>query len=62
MPFKRILCAVDFSRESLTALRVAVELAHLYSGSLCIFHAVETQPVISELVPIKVMGEATIQL
>jgi nucleotide-binding universal stress UspA family protein len=62
MAFKRILCAVDFSRESLEAFRVAVETARLYSGSLFIFHVIEAQPVLAEWLPINGMGEVTTQI
>jgi nucleotide-binding universal stress UspA family protein len=38
MAFKRILCAVDFSEESLAAFRRAVELAHLCAARLYVMH------------------------
>jgi len=62
MPFKRLLGAVDFSRESLAAFRVAVEMARLHSGSLHILHVMEVQPVLSEWLPINGMGEVTTQI
>ena len=62
MPFKRLFCAIDFSRESLAAFRVAVEMALLHSGSLHILHVMEVQPVFSEWLPINGMGEVTTQI
>ena len=47
MPFKRMLCAVDFSRDSVAAFGVAIEMARLYSGSLHVFHVIEAQPAVS---------------
>lgn len=44
MPFKRILCAVDFSSDSVAAFQVALEMARLHSGSLRLFHVMEAQP------------------
>ena len=44
MPFKRILCAVDFSPDSVEAFRIAVELTRLYSASLHVLHVLEAQP------------------
>lgn len=44
MTFRRILCAVDFSSDSLEAFRAAVELARLHSGDVHILHVIETQP------------------
>ena len=42
--FRRILCAVDFSRDSLEAFRAAVDMARLRSGFLHVVHVIETQP------------------
>jgi universal stress protein A len=58
MPFKRILCAVDFSPDSLAAFHVAVETARLYSGSLHIFHVIEAQPAVPPQVEIRIIEEA----
>jgi nucleotide-binding universal stress UspA family protein len=58
MPFKRILCGVDFSPDSVKAFRVAVQCARLSSGLLHLFHAVEAQPVIPGEVVIKVLDRA----
>jgi universal stress protein A len=41
--FRRILCAVDFSRDSLEAFRAAVELARLRSGAVHVVHVIEAQ-------------------
>jgi nucleotide-binding universal stress UspA family protein len=58
MAFKRILCGVDFSPDSIKAFRVAIELARMNSGALHLFHAVEAQPVIPGEVVIKVLDRA----
>lgn len=58
MPFKRILCAVDFSPDSLAAFDVAVETARLYSASLHIFHVIEAQPAVPPQVEIRIVEEA----
>jgi nucleotide-binding universal stress UspA family protein len=54
MPFTRILCAVDFSPDSLAAFRVAAEMAQLHSGSLHTLHVIEAQP--------NVPGEALLRI
>ena len=62
MAFKRIMCAVDFSRESLKAFRVAVEMARLHSGLLHVFHVIEAQPVVSDWLPVDGLGEVVIRI
>ena len=62
MAFKRILCAVDFSESSLAAFRQAVELARLGAGQFYVLHAIEAQPVVSDLVGIDEMGEMAVKL
>ena len=42
--FRRILCAVDFARDSLEAFRAAVDMARLRSGFLHVVHVIETPP------------------
>jgi nucleotide-binding universal stress UspA family protein len=54
MPFKRILCGVDFSADSLEAFRVAVAMARLHSGAIHLFHVMEAQP--------NVTGQALLQM
>jgi nucleotide-binding universal stress UspA family protein len=44
-PFRRILCAVDFSRDSARALSYAASLAQHSGGTLTILHVVELLPV-----------------
>lgn len=41
VPFRRLLCAVDFSASSIAALRLAVGLAEECDGILEVFHAVD---------------------
>jgi nucleotide-binding universal stress UspA family protein len=62
MPFKRILCAVDFSRDSVEGFHVAVELARAQSAYLHVLHVSEAQPVVSEWLPIGGLGEVAIQI
>ena len=47
MKFERILCAVDFSPDSLEAFRVAGDMARQYGGALLVFHAIEAQPAVA---------------
>jgi universal stress protein A len=58
MSFKRILCAVDFSQDSLNALRVSVEMARLHCGSLHLFHVIEAQPAAPAEVVVELIQEA----
>jgi nucleotide-binding universal stress UspA family protein len=58
MPFKKILCAVDFSPDSLEAFRIAVETARLHSGSLHLFHVMEAQPAASGEVLVEIVKRA----
>jgi nucleotide-binding universal stress UspA family protein len=41
LPFRRLLCAVDFSESSLTALRYAFSLRHESNAALTILHVLE---------------------
>src|SRR5262245_20702601 len=41
MPFKRILCAIDFSASSLAALQYAVSLARQSNAALTLLHVLE---------------------
>ena len=58
MAFKRILCAVDFSHDSIEAFHVAVEMARLHAGSLHLFHVMEGQPALSGEVAIEILQKA----
>jgi universal stress protein A len=58
MPFKQILCAVDFSRDSLEAVRAAAEIARLHSARLHLFHVVEAQPAASAKVTLEILRRA----
>lgn len=62
MPFKRILCAVDFSRDSVDGFHLAVELARYQSGSLQLLHVIEAQPAVPDWLPVGGLGEVTIQI
>lgn len=42
LPFRRILCAVDFSASSIAALRVAVSIAEEGNAIVELFHAIDT--------------------
>jgi hypothetical protein len=41
MQFERILCAVDFSPDSLQAFGVALKMARFHRGALLVFHVIE---------------------
>src|SRR5882672_11059110 len=62
MPFKRILCGVDFSEESVRALRTAQELARQSKAALHILHVIEAQPVVPGWLPAKGLSEMTLLL
>jgi nucleotide-binding universal stress UspA family protein len=58
MAFKRILCAVDFSHDSIQAFDVAVEMARLHAGALHLFHVMEAQPALPGEVAIEILQKA----
>jgi nucleotide-binding universal stress UspA family protein len=60
MPFRRILCAVDFSPDSVSAFRVAVDLARLHPASLHVLHVIEAEPV--AVLPIQGAGELMVRI
>jgi nucleotide-binding universal stress UspA family protein len=60
MPFKRILCGVDFSEPSLRALRAAVELARQAKAALHVLHVIEAQPVVPGWLPANGLSEVTL--
>ena len=62
MPFKRILCAVDFSPDSLEAFSLAVETAKLHSAALHLLHVIEAQPVLPEWLPIHGLDEVELYI
>ena len=49
--FKRILCPVDFSEDSLTALTYALSIAQESDATLTVMHAIEIPPELSEYMP-----------
>jgi nucleotide-binding universal stress UspA family protein len=62
MPFKRILCGVDFSKESIRAFHAAVELARRGKAALHVLHVLEAQPVIPGWLPPSGLSEVTLLL
>lgn len=62
MAFKRILCAVDFSPESVAAFHEAVDLARSNSAKLFMLHALEIRPVISQWLEPDSLGDATLEM
>jgi universal stress protein A len=62
MAFKRILCAVDFSPESVRAFHSAAELARQSKGALHVLNIVEAQPVVSEWLPVNGLSEMMLTL
>jgi universal stress protein A len=59
MPFKRILCALDFSPDSLDAFGVAVEIARLHSGALHLLNVIEAQPAVPAEAALDILNKAT---
>jgi nucleotide-binding universal stress UspA family protein len=58
MKFERILCAVDFSPDSLQAFAVAMEMARFHRGAVLVFHVIEPQPTVTADAVIKINKEA----
>jgi len=55
LPFRRILCPIDFSERSIAAIEAASELATHFNAELCILHVVyptPTMPLAPEPVPL----------
>ena len=62
MPFKRIICPVDFSDSSLAAFETAVEMAQRDAAELLVLHVIEGRPVVSEWFPTHSLGEMTVRM
>lgn len=62
MPFKRILCGVDFSDSSLRAFQTAVEMARQSKASLHVLHLIEAQPFVPGLLPAKGLSEVLLAI
>lgn len=60
MPFKRILCGVDFSKPSLHAFQTAVESARQSKAALHLLHVIEAQPVVPGWLPADGLSEVTL--
>ena len=62
MPFKRIICPVDFSNSALAAFETAVEMAQRDSAELLVLHVIEGRPVVSEWFPTHSLAEMTVRM
>ena len=62
MPFKKIICPVDFSDSSLAAFETAVEMAQRDAAELLVLHVIEGRPVVSEWFPTHSLGEMTVRM
>lgn len=51
-PFRRIVCAIDFSGSSVRALAYALHLAEEADARLVLLHAIELPPELHELIPL----------
>lgn len=51
MPFKRIICAIDFSNGSQQLFESAVDLAHREDSEILVLHLVEAQTRVSAMPP-----------
>lgn len=56
MPFKRLLCALDFSDASLVALEWSLRVAEEFDGDLTVLHVIELPPELQEL-PLALEGD-----
>ena len=61
LPFKKILCPIDFSDPSHEALKVASELAQKFSAELTVIHVVPDIPRATAAVPAAQATEAYVQ-
>jgi glycine betaine transporter len=62
MPYKRIICPVDFSNSALAAFETAVEMAQRDAAELLVLHVIEGRPVVSEWFPTHSLGEMTVRM
>jgi len=62
MPFKRILCPVDFSNSSIAAFETAIELTRQDRAELFVLHVIEGQPVVSEWFPAESLVQAMVRM
>ncbi len=62
MPFKRILCAVDFSDHSNAAFYQALDLAERSGANLFLLHAVEVQPLVSRWLAPEGLSRLTMEI
>lgn len=62
MPFRRILCPVDFSNSSIAAFETAIELTRRDRAELFVLHVIEGQPVVSEWFPPEGLVEAMVRM
>src|SRR5262245_42764217 len=62
MPFKRIICPLDFSKSALAAFEIAIEMAQRNSAEVLVLHVIEGRPVVSEWFPTHRLGEMTVRM
>src|SRR5258707_5513278 len=62
MPFKRVLCGIDFSAPSIGAFHTAVKLARQVKAELHVLHVIEAQPVVPGWLPADGLGQVTLMI
>jgi nucleotide-binding universal stress UspA family protein len=62
MPFKRVLCGIDFSAPSIGAFHTAVRLARQVKADLHVLHVIEAQPVVPGWLPADGLGQVTLMI
>lgn len=62
MPFKRVLCAVDFSDHSNAAFYRAIDLAERGEANLFLLHALEVQPLASQWLAPEGLSRLTMEI
>ncbi len=62
MPYKRILCAVDFSDHSNAAFYRALDLAERSEAKLFLLHALEVQPLLSRWMAHEGLSRLTMEI
>jgi nucleotide-binding universal stress UspA family protein len=63
MPFKRIICAIDFSEGSPRVFEAAMDVAHRDNAEVLVLHLIEVQTRISYMPPDDgMLSEATLEM
>lgn len=62
MEVKQILCAVDFSEDSILAFKAAAKLAGFFHAGLFVIHVIEPTPIPSDMMPVRSLGDEVMSI